>query len=119
MPFLPMKLKNRWISPKNGLFWGTFHPKTTNFPTRSLHSTNLPAVSGVNTCFTVSADPEIGGWGRIPTHETQNRRNSPPKPHFFRHFSSKKRKFSDQKSAFRPSAPGFKGSHLLHCDRGP
>ena len=43
----------------------------------------------------------------------------PPKMHFFRHFSSEKRKFSNQTSAFRPSAPGLKGSHLLHCHRVP
>ena len=181
MSFLPMKPKTRRISPKNALFWGTFHPKTTNFPTRNLHFTNLPAVPGVNTCFTATADPKIGGWGCIPTHETQNRQISPPKCTFFGtfhpkttnfptrslhstdlpavpavdtsftmtgvleiggwgpipthetqnirippekkpflwHFSSKNHKFCDQKSALRTSTRSPKGQYVLHCDRRP
>ena len=38
---------------------------------------------------------------------------------FWEQFSSPKDKSSDQQSAFGAYAHGFKGEHLLYCDRGP
>ena len=97
VPFLPMKPKKQADLPQKCTFLGHFSSKkTTNFPTRNLHSTNLPAISGVNTCFTVAADPEIGGWGPIPTHETQNRRIFPPKCTFFGNFQPKNANFPNR-----------------------
>ena len=105
--------QNRRIFHQKCTSVSTFHPKTANYPTTNMCSAHLPAFLRANAHFTATGDLVIKGWGPNPTHENQNRQISPKKCTSH----PKNHKFSNQKTAFRPSAPTFNRHHLLYRDR--